>query len=67
MNRRTRPSLFVGSTREALEIAGPDAAVEAFPDSVIVPGLIDNAIDLLGETTSDAVAARRLKIAVGLG
>ena len=38
--------LFVGSKREALEIAGADAAVEAFPDSVIVPGLIDSHVHL---------------------
>ena len=38
--------LFVGSKREALEIAGPDAAVELFPESTIVPGLIDAHVHL---------------------
>ena len=31
----------VGSRREVLEAAGPGAAVEEFPNSVIIPGLVD--------------------------
>ncbi len=49
--------LFVGSKREALEIAGPDAAVEAFPDSVIVPGLIDAHVHLSSLGRSLSIAA----------
>ncbi len=33
--------LAVGSKREVLEAAGGEAIVETFPDSVIVPGLVD--------------------------
>lgn len=46
--------LFIGSKAEALEIAGPDAAVEAFADSTIVPGLIDAHVHLssLGKSLS---------------
>lgn len=33
--------LAVGGEREVLAAAGPDAIVERFPDSVIVPGLVD--------------------------
>lgn len=38
--------LFVGSKKEAIELAGPDAAVEAFPTATIVPGLIDAHVHL---------------------
>ena len=46
--------LFIGSKHEALEIAGSDAAVEAFPASTIVPGLIDAHVHLasLGRSLS---------------
>ncbi len=46
--------LFVGSKREALEAAGPDAVLESFPESVIVPGLVDAHVHLssLGRSLS---------------
>jgi predicted amidohydrolase YtcJ len=40
--------LYVGSRAEALEVAGADAAVEQFPDAVIVPGLVDAHVHLAG-------------------
>lgn len=66
--------LAVGSRGEVLEAAGPDAVVETFPNSVIVPGLVDahahvaslgrslSTISLL-EVTSEAQAVERVKAA----
>lgn len=62
----------VGSRAEVLEAAGPDAVVERFPDSVIVPGLVDSHAHLasLGRSlsvisllaaTSEAEAGQRVK------
>ena len=64
----------VGSEKEVLEAAGPDAIIERFPDSVIVPGLVDahghlaglgRALSVLslGGTTSEAEAVARVKAA----
>ena len=46
--------LYVGTKREALELAGPEAAVEVFENSTIVPGLIDAHVHLssLGRSLS---------------
>ncbi len=63
---------YVGTKERALEVAGPDAAVEAFPDATIVPGLADAHAHLaslgrslslvsLGPATSEADAVARLK------
>lgn len=37
---------YVGSRADALDVAGAGAAVEEFPDSVIVPGLVDAHVHL---------------------
>ena len=39
---------FVGEEGPALQLAGPDAAVERWPDSTIVPGLVDAHAHLAG-------------------
>lgn len=64
----------VGSEREVLSAAGPDAIVERFPSSVIVPGLVDahahvaslgrslSVVSLLG-AASEAEAVARVKAA----
>lgn len=38
--------IYVGSRADALDVAGGDAAVEEFPDAVIVPGLVDAHVHL---------------------
>ncbi|HEY1087176.1 MAG TPA: amidohydrolase family protein, partial [Archangium sp.] len=64
----------VGSEKEVLEAAGPDAIIERFPDSVIVPGLVDShghlaglgralSVLSLGGTSSEAEAVTRVKAA----
>ncbi|HEY0882329.1 MAG TPA: amidohydrolase family protein, partial [Archangium sp.] len=64
----------VGSEKEVLEAAGPDAIIERFPDSVIVPGLVDAhghlaglgrslSVVSLGGATSEAEAVERVKAA----
>ncbi len=66
--------LAVGSKAEVLAAAGSDAIVEQFPDSVIVPGLVDahahlaslgrslSVVSLL-EATGEADAAKRVSAA----
>ncbi|MFO0597959.1 MAG: amidohydrolase [Myxococcaceae bacterium] len=66
--------IAVGSEREVLDAAGSDALVERFPDSTIVPGLVDSHghleslgrslthVSLLG-TTSEADAVAKVKAA----
>lgn len=66
--------LAVGGKSEVLAAAGPGAVVETFPDSVIIPGLVDahahvaslgrslSTISLL-EVTSEAQAVERVKTA----
>ena len=66
--------LAVGSEGEVLSAAGPDAVVERFPDSVIVPGLVDahahvaslgrslSTVSLLA-VASEAQAVERVKAA----
>lgn len=40
--------IYVGSRADALDVAGSGAAVEEFPDAVIVPGLVDAHVHLAG-------------------
>ncbi len=66
--------LAVGGRSEVLQAAGPGAAIEEFPNSVIVPGLVDahahlaslgrslSIVSLL-ENTSEAQAVERVKAA----
>lgn len=61
---------FVGTRREALAFAGGDAAVEEWPGSTVVPGLVDAHVHLasLGRALSviSLEAARSERDAVGL-
>jgi predicted amidohydrolase YtcJ len=40
--------VYVGSRADALDVAGGGAAIEEFPDAVIVPGLVDAHVHLAG-------------------